>query len=657
MGCNSICSIPTIESKKIIQNEKQEEKDNVEHIYVKSRLDTEFNGVILKDANIGHYLIEKLLNEHSEVQQSSSYKNKLQKWQLMCKTGLSDEISKEMMITNMISRPYSSKLYLENLILESDAEIGLANFLVRNTSIFQRRVKKGPPSKYRWVAWKTSLNFLSIFQKGKYDELLKQTPDEEVEANIKKDIQRTFPEHKLFKNGEKYCEKGFKSLFNILNAYSIKNPTVSYFQGMNFLAGFILLISGFREEESFWVFVSLMENYFISDKLRIKGIECLFKNYFPLLKILNHLISIQMISSHPKIKIYLENELNFNELLWYHKWILTMFLSNFSFTSCILIWDNIVAKGFSFIISFILTIVKYLEKEILTLDFVELSSLFNHINERVNEHNIEMLLLKASKMQINWELMEKEKSLIEMQIYMEIEQVTKINEDSKKKLKNIEKEQQGTIEDHKKERKEENKQTILQLKNKTDEYLRKSNALFEINSRQKLYSKHSSFKHLNNPQCSNTHLPPIPQNRPSFVLEQELIHDTSNLFRMSSRNSISNFSLSNSNFADLQSISSNNLIMESDKRSEKNSEMVLKELKQIMRKENDPEEISEKISEQINDSRSHFSSFSKEKPDIVQNRPFVLIHPIIDPFITPRNKVQNSQNLNEILVGEKNFQI
>jgi len=35
--------------------------------------------------------------------------------------------------------------------------------------VFLKRVKKGPPAKYKWVAWKTWFNFIGNFQKGKYD--------------------------------------------------------------------------------------------------------------------------------------------------------------------------------------------------------------------------------------------------------------------------------------------------------------------------------------------------------------------------------------------------------------------------------------------------------------------------------------------------------
>ena len=49
-------------------------------------------------------------------------------------------------------------------------------------------------------------------------------------------------------------------LKNILQAYAVNNPEVGYCQSMNFVAGFLLLVSGMRENESFWVFASLLAN-------------------------------------------------------------------------------------------------------------------------------------------------------------------------------------------------------------------------------------------------------------------------------------------------------------------------------------------------------------------------------------------------------------
>ena len=67
------------------------------------------------------------------------------------------------------------------------------------------------------------------------------------------DIKRTFPQEKLC------MEKSFlEKLKNILMCYSIRNTSVGYCQGMNFIVGRLLLIMD-NEEQVFWIFIQIIE--------------------------------------------------------------------------------------------------------------------------------------------------------------------------------------------------------------------------------------------------------------------------------------------------------------------------------------------------------------------------------------------------------------
>ena len=67
------------------------------------------------------------------------------------------------------------------------------------------------------------------------------------------DIQRTFPDEKLC------MEKPFLSkLKNILMCYSIRNTSIGYCQGMNFIVCRLLLIMD-NEEQVFWIFIQIIE--------------------------------------------------------------------------------------------------------------------------------------------------------------------------------------------------------------------------------------------------------------------------------------------------------------------------------------------------------------------------------------------------------------
>ena len=67
------------------------------------------------------------------------------------------------------------------------------------------------------------------------------------------DIQRTFPDEKLC------MENNFLvKLKNILICYSIRNTSIGYCQGMNFIVGRLLLIMD-NEEQVFWIFIQIIE--------------------------------------------------------------------------------------------------------------------------------------------------------------------------------------------------------------------------------------------------------------------------------------------------------------------------------------------------------------------------------------------------------------
>ena len=70
-------------------------------------------------------------------------------------------------------------------------------------------------------------------------------------------------------------KKFLESLKNILMCYSIRNTSVGYCQGMNFIGGRILLIIG-NEEQAFWLFIQIMENILPI----IYYLIILFKNFY-----------------------------------------------------------------------------------------------------------------------------------------------------------------------------------------------------------------------------------------------------------------------------------------------------------------------------------------------------------------------------------------
>lgn len=135
------------------------------------------------------------------------------------------------------------------------AYIGLANFFNTNPEIFLSRLAKGPPPQYRWLVWSFVAAKHCPKKPNQYSTALEQGrhPDNPCFNDISKDMSRTFPDELYFKN-DAYGSYGQAKLTNILQAYSIVREDVGYCQSMNFLAGFLLMISGGQEKESYLVF-------------------------------------------------------------------------------------------------------------------------------------------------------------------------------------------------------------------------------------------------------------------------------------------------------------------------------------------------------------------------------------------------------------------
>ena len=129
------------------------------------------------------------------------------------------------------------------------------------------------PSKYRKTYWLIASNakYQMLNNKGYYQKLLEIYPKTipfPFEKTINYDLKRTFPQKTFFQD-----EKNIQKLKNILMAFAYRNITIGYSQGFNFIAAKILLVIQ-NEEESFWVFTNILENYLPIDfYLKFTGVK------------------------------------------------------------------------------------------------------------------------------------------------------------------------------------------------------------------------------------------------------------------------------------------------------------------------------------------------------------------------------------------------
>ncbi|CAG5857741.1 unnamed protein product [Menidia menidia] len=128
---------------------------------------------------------------------------------------------------------------------------------VQKSVKLKRYVRKGIPNEHRALIWMAASGAQDHLEKnpGYYQSLLTAAHDPKLVETIRTDLNRTFPDNVQFrKTSNPSLQKG---LYNVLLAYGHHNPTVGYCQGMNFVAGYLLIITK-DEEKSFWLMDALL---------------------------------------------------------------------------------------------------------------------------------------------------------------------------------------------------------------------------------------------------------------------------------------------------------------------------------------------------------------------------------------------------------------
>ena len=160
-------------------------------------------------------------------------------------------------------------------------------------------------------------------------------------------------------------------LKNILKTYAFYNPDVSYCQGMNFIAGTLLLL--FNDENlSFKCLIGLVKKF---------NMDPMFGEGLPKLRCmiyqLDQLIEIQV----PQVQKFFKSE-GISAGLFSSSWFLTLFSSNLQNKIPVLlqIWDYFLIKGWKVIFKAAICILKLMETRICSSSFDEVMSLMTGSN-------------------------------------------------------------------------------------------------------------------------------------------------------------------------------------------------------------------------------------------------------------------------------------
>ena len=214
------------------------------------------------------------------------------------------------------------------------------------------------------------------------------------EQKIRVDLNRSFPHHELFQEGE----KGQDMLGRVLRAYSCKDEEIGYCQGMNFVSGVLLM--EMEEEKAFWTLYAMLNNkvcafhhkqqnstspfltlFFSRQKYDLRG---LYK--VKMRKVMQILYSLDKTYKRllPRLKRHLDKTgLPIN--LFATEWIMTLYSNCLHLNVVRTIWDAFFNEGWKVIYRIGMAMLKIHRKKLLKLGLQEGNLLLRALPKKVND--------------------------------------------------------------------------------------------------------------------------------------------------------------------------------------------------------------------------------------------------------------------------------
>ena len=247
---------------------------------------------------------------------------------------------------------------------------------------FKQLVLGGIPVAYRAKIWAECSGASALRVPGYYDDLVGSDNDDPIiVAQIQMDIHRTLPDNIFFRKGP-----GVAKLNEVLLAYSRRNPEVGYCQGMNLIAGSLLLIMP-TAEDAFWVLTSMVENilprhYYDHSLLASRADQHVLRKYVS--------------DILPKISAHLDDLGIELEALTF-QWFLSVFTDCLSAEALFRVWDVVLCfnDGSTFLFQVALALLKLNEQQLLECDSA--ARVYGYIGNEMTDHAISIDgLLSAS---------------------------------------------------------------------------------------------------------------------------------------------------------------------------------------------------------------------------------------------------------------------
>ncbi|XP_015366092.1 PREDICTED: growth hormone-regulated TBC protein 1-A [Diuraphis noxia] len=241
--------------------------------------------------------------------------------------------------------------------------------LKRNAKL-KKFVRTGIPLILRGPGWISVSGVQKLKDKygsNTYRKMLDEPINEDIKNIILVDIPRTYPDNIYFQpNSENQ-----KTLFRILCAFAACNPDVGYCQGLNYIAGLLLLITK-NEESCFWLLRVLVEN--ILPDYYSKTMEGVIVD----IEVFSRLVKKKC----PEVSKHMIN-LEMPWALVVTKWFICLFSEVLPIETTLRVWDCLFYEGSKILFRVGLMLVKHYKKDLLACeDIASLAECFKSIVQR-----------------------------------------------------------------------------------------------------------------------------------------------------------------------------------------------------------------------------------------------------------------------------------
>ncbi|XP_070327466.1 growth hormone-regulated TBC protein 1 isoform X6 [Odocoileus virginianus] len=225
---------------------------------------------------------------------------------------------------------------------------------VQRSMTVKRYIRKGVPLEHRARVWMGVSGAQAQMDRnpGYYQRLLQGERSASLEEAIRTDMSRTFPDNVRFRKDAEPCLQG--PLYNVLLAYGCHNHGVGYCQGMNFIAGYLILVTK-SEEEAFWLLDALVgrilpADYYSPSMLGLKTDQ----------EVLGELVRLKL----PAVAALMDG----HGVLWTlvaSRWFICLFVDVLPVETVLRVWDCLFSEGSKILFRVALTLLKHHQASIL----------------------------------------------------------------------------------------------------------------------------------------------------------------------------------------------------------------------------------------------------------------------------------------------------